>query len=151
MIRYLKGDATQPNQSTKQAIIHVCNNVGAWGGGFTGALDEFSAKPYLAFNELFENGKRPELGFVQFVTLSLDLIVCNIIGQNGIVGRNNPTPIRYDALRQGLITVAQTLPTTTTIHGPRLGAGLAQGKWSIIEPIILDALPNHFVFIYDLP
>ena len=40
MIIYTIGDATLPNiQQDETAIIaHVCNDIGAWGAGFSGAL-----------------------------------------------------------------------------------------------------------------
>ena len=38
-----------------------------------------------------------------------------------------------------------------SIHMPRIGTGLAQGDWSLIEPIIQDTLEGLNVFVYDFP
>ena len=33
---------------------------------------------------------------------------------------------------------------------PRIGCGLAGGKWAVVEPIIQRALEDIPVFVYDL-
>jgi hypothetical protein len=37
-----------------------------------------------------------------------------------------------------------------TIHMPRIGCGLAGGKWESVEPLIRIAIPTIEVFVYDL-
>jgi len=37
-----------------------------------------------------------------------------------------------------------------TIHLPRIGCGLAGGKWESVEPLIREAMPDTGVFVYDL-
>jgi hypothetical protein len=34
MITYIVGDATDPQGQGKKMIVHVCNDIGAWGLGF---------------------------------------------------------------------------------------------------------------------
>lgn len=44
-IKYLKGDATQPLVSGNKIIVHVCNDIGAWGKGFVLAISKRWAQP----------------------------------------------------------------------------------------------------------
>ena len=44
-ITYETGDATRPTEQRPCVLAHVANDVGAWGRGFTAALDRLSEKP----------------------------------------------------------------------------------------------------------
>ncbi|MBX7227033.1 MAG: hypothetical protein K1X55_13450, partial [Chitinophagales bacterium] len=63
----------------------------------------------------------------------------------------NP-PIRYDAILSGLNKVGTfAIGKKASIHMPRIGCGLAGGKWEHIEPLILKSLIdlNIPVTVYD--
>lgn len=84
-----------------------------------------------------------KLGQVVFVPVAEGVQVTNMIGQHGIKAKDDGTPpIRYGALEECLITVAQWARdwNHASVHMPRIGCGLAGGKWSEIEPIILRRL-----------
>jgi hypothetical protein len=34
---------------------------------------------------------------------------------------------------------------------PRIGCGLAGGKWEKAEPLLRETLPGTQIFVYDLP
>ena len=103
-----------------------------------------------------------QLGNVGYVKVEDDLWVANLIGQHG---RSLPSseakgriagipPIRYDAIRDGLENVADFAPEkSASVHMPRIGAGLAGGKWETIEQIIKETVValGHEVTVYDLP
>jgi O-acetyl-ADP-ribose deacetylase (regulator of RNase III) len=55
-------------------------------------------------------------------------------------GSNGP-PIRYEAVEACLDNVAEKAKDLkASVHMPRIGCGLAGGKWEIIEPIIEKTL-----------
>jgi len=149
-IQYIRGDATAPLGDGPKVIVHICNDVGAWAKGFVLAISKRWPEPerqYRAWSKRSEFG----LGQVQFVTVAPDLWVANLVGQTGI-GFRHGVPIRYDAVRMGLGKVADfVLGTKGSVHMPRIGCGLAQGKWGIIEPIILSTLSTRdiSVIVYD--
>ena len=93
------------------------------------------------------------LGEVQFVSVTTDTIVANLIGQHGLSTRQRTPPVRYDAIRLGLRRVA-TLASenSASIHMPRIGCGLAGGRWEEIEPIINEEVCARGipVIVYDL-
>jgi len=39
---------------------------------------------------------------------------------------------------------------SASIHMPRIGCGLAGGKWEKVEPLIRETLPGTQIFVYDL-
>lgn len=144
MIRYLRGDATNPvgPASEFKIIAHVCNDEGKWGKGFVLAVSKRWKAPELAYRTAFSAGPAPLLGEVQFVAVEPRLEVANLIGQHGVArqGQRVP-PIRYEAIRTGLNTIAMRAKEVgATVHLPRIGCGLAGGRWEDIEPIIEESL-----------
>ena len=84
------------------------------------------------------------------------MYVANMIAQHGIRVVNGVPPIRYDALSACLKLLADWAKTLeidgkiVSFHGPRMGAGLAGGDWTLIEKIVDEVLGEFNVYIYDL-
>jgi len=149
-LQYLTGDATQPVGGGHKLIIHVCNDVGAWGRGFTTSLNYRWPVVEMAFRawhlgstdlerlKAFMTGSF-KLGAVQFVDVNDAITIANMVAQHGL-GRANE-PIRYDALRECLGHVEEYCwDGKQTIHAPKFGAGLAGGDWDRIRKITEVAL-----------
>lgn len=163
MIHYLRGDATQPQGDGLIMLVHICNNIGLWGAGFTAALSHRwpqSEKSFNAWYDLYHSVLDPDkmLGTTLFVNLAPKLQLANMVAQDG-VGRHN-IPIRYNALRTCLECVAKsTSPSphegipAASVHMPRIGCGLAGGRWEEVAPIIEQTLVSQGreVYVYDLP
>lgn len=179
MIHYLIGDATEPQGDGPKIIAHICNSIGRWGAGFTGALTKKWKEPEEQYRLWYKYGNSNfddsfKLGNVQLITLNhtylhpeLDdiTIVANMIAQEGIGPQKTEfidhvtmiastitiPPIRYDALKKCLEEVNMAaINNDATIHMPRIGTNLAGGDWNIIEKIIFDTLSVE-VYVYDLP
>nr|WP_315240786.1 macro domain-containing protein [uncultured Flavobacterium sp.] len=152
-IQYIKGDATSPQQSGNKIIVHVCNDIGGWGKGFVMAISKRWKEPEKQYREWFKSKNDFELGRVQFVQVEENLWVANLIGQHKInKDENGDAPIRYNAIEEGLKTVSDFAKTNSaSVHMPRIGCGLAGGKWEMIEPIILKTLSDQDikVVVYD--
>lgn len=158
-LTYVTGDATQPGGTGPRLLVHICNDIGAWGRGFVLALSKRFPEPERAYKD-WAAGKTDqpfELGEVQFVEVEPDLTVANLIGQHDIARKNRPTeqpPVRYEAIREGLKRVREEAARSgATVHMPRIGAGVAGGDWAIIAPIIEKELASQGVnvTVYDLP
>ena len=89
------------------------------------------------------------LGAIQLVEVRNDITVVNLIGQHGIRKGSKGPPIRYEAIRDGLMKLNETLAREFSVHMPRIGCGLAGGKWEKMEPIIEEALQARSVTVYD--
>lgn len=153
-IQYVLGDATCPFGTGPRVIAHIVNTVGGWGRGFVLSLSDRWHAPEEAYRN-WARGPSPDfrLGAVQFVEVEPNLWVANIVGQEGIYSNNGVAPIRYEALREGLQQVyAFALGKGAAVHAPRLGAGLAGGRWDKIEPMLIAELCSKGipVTIYDI-
>jgi O-acetyl-ADP-ribose deacetylase (regulator of RNase III) len=152
-IKYTKGDATSPQSQDNKLIVHICNDIGGWGKGFVMAISKRWKKPENQYREWFKSKDGFELGKVQFVQVEEDLWIANLIGQHKInKDENGNAPIRYDAIEDGLKEVSLfAKENNASIHMPRIGCGLAGGKWEMIEPIILKTLSDYNikVTVYD--
>lgn len=155
-IEYKIGDATQPEAAGQKLIVHVCNDVGGWGRGFVLAISRRWLEPekrYRAWHDGEE--KQPfALGEVQFVEVKPDITIANMIGQHGLGVKDGIPPIRYEAIRAGLRRVAEVAAQkSASVHMPRIGCGLAGGRWEEIEPIIQQEVSARDVpvTVYDVP
>jgi O-acetyl-ADP-ribose deacetylase (regulator of RNase III) len=151
-IRYLIGDATAPDRRRPGVIAHVCNDSGGWGKGFVLAISRRWPEPEAAYRTWARGGQDFGLGMVQLVQVEDQLCVANMVAQHGYVSRANPVAIRYDALAQCLSKLAGQIEQGTLIHMPRIGCGLAGGKWDLIEPLLDEylAMAGLDVCVYDL-
>ena len=145
-IEYRIGDATKPVDSRPKVIVHCCNNRRAWGLGFVLAL----SRKWSVTRSTYLNADM-KLGSVSFAQVEDDIVVANIIGQNGY-GRRGKFVV-YEALGKGFESVRSHFKNKEfSVHAPRLGTGLAGGEWSMISKL----LETHFcahgikVVIYDL-
>jgi O-acetyl-ADP-ribose deacetylase (regulator of RNase III) len=164
MITYLKGDATDPKIPGNKIIVHVCNDIGAWGRGFVLSLSQkypIAEQSYRRWYQDQENtsgmaGESMHLGAIQYIPVSGNplgsdrIFVVNMIAQSGIFAKNGIPPIRYDALDECLGRVAQNaIHHKASVHMPRIGCGLAGGKWSEVEQIVKKRLDEFDVYVYD--
>ena len=148
MIKYEKGDATRPIETEgNRIIIHICNDAGKWGKGFVLSL----SKRWPSLRDSYLQDPKT-LGTLNVYKLEDNIFVANLIAQHGIYVRNGIPPIRYEALETCLTElndfILKNIPNPS-IHAPRLGCGLAGGKWDIIQQILLHTLTCP-IFIYDL-
>lgn len=149
----MNGDATEPLATGPKLIVHICNDIGGWGKGFVLAISRRWKAPETAYRQWHANRSENDfsLGAVQFVSVEPDLWVSNMIGQHGIDhGPSGDAPIRYDAVESCLKKVAEfAAGHKCSIHMPRIGCGLAGGKWEEIEPLITTTCVESKVFVYD--
>lgn len=128
-INYIKGDATAPKAIGNKIIVHICNDIGGWGKGFVLAISKKWTEPELQYREWFTSKDKFELGSCQFVQVENDIWVEN-----------------------GLEKVAQfAKEIKASVHMPRIGCGLAGGKWECIEAIVQKNLVSNEidVTVYD--
>lgn len=138
-IAYIKGDATCPQAEGIKLICHICNDIGGWGKGFVLALSKRWEEPEAEYRQWHAAGKHGGflLGAVQFVQVEPYIWVANMVAQRGVKRGSSGPPIRYEAVDACLARVAtKALELGASTHMPRIGCGLAGGKWPMIEPLI---------------
>jgi O-acetyl-ADP-ribose deacetylase (regulator of RNase III) len=152
-INYVKGDATLPQLNGNKIIAHICNDIGGWGKGFVTALSKRWPSPEKKYRDWYSSQDNFRLGETQFVQVTDDIWVANMIGQHKITKdeKGNP-PIRYDAVANALKKVSKfAVEINASVHMPRIGCGLAGGTWDKIEPLIISSMieASITVVVYD--
>ena len=150
IINYLKGDATNPQIKGNKIIIHICNDIGGWGKGFVMAISKRWKKPENEYRKWFQSRENFNLGEIQTVQVEEDIWICNMIGQHKTISNSKGIPpIRYEAVEKCLHKlIDEALQLNASVHMPRIGCGLAGGKWEEIEPIIERTLLENDVEVY---
>jgi O-acetyl-ADP-ribose deacetylase (regulator of RNase III) len=153
-ITYVRGDATVPSVKGVKVIAHVCNDLGGWGKGFVLALSRRWPEPEAAYRAWHRDRAANDfsLGAVQFVQVERYVWVANMIGQRGTRTGSKGVPVRYEAIDTALGTLAEKAGELgASVHMPRIGCGLAGGKWSRVEPLIEERLIRRGipVTVYD--
>ncbi|WTW93384.1 Appr-1-p processing protein [Streptomycetaceae bacterium NBC_01309] len=153
-VTYLKGDATAPQGKGVKIIAHVCNDAGGWGKGFVLAVSRRWKEPEAAFRLWYRgrSGNDFALGAVQFVQVEPYVWVANMIGQHGTRTGSKGPPVRYEAIGKALAQVAvRAGELGASVHMPRIGCGLAGGRWALVEPLVEGSLvvAGVAVTVYD--
>ncbi|MET7619337.1 macro domain-containing protein [Streptomyces sp. NPDC005408] len=153
-IEYVRGDATAPQGKGVKVIAHVCNDLGGWGKGFVLAISRRWPEPEAAYRRWHRERSANDfgLGAVQYVQVGRYLWVANMVGQRGMRTGSKGVPVRYEAIDAALGALAEKAAELgASVHMPRIGCGLAGGKWSRIEPLIAERLTGRGiqVTVYD--
>jgi O-acetyl-ADP-ribose deacetylase (regulator of RNase III) len=139
-------------------IVHQANLYHTFGAGIAAAIR-------VAFPEAYEadratvKGDESRLGTYSFAKIKSPIgkqqYVVNLYSQTGIGSKDRQTS--YDALVTALEALRDKLVSSghpVTIGVPwRLGSGLANGSWPIVETIIKDVFKGSIVdvIIYQRP
>lgn len=166
-LKYMTGDATQPHGAGHQLIIHICNLEGKWGAGFVLSLSKRWKQPEQQYRLWYRSQgtsqQKFQLGEIQTVEVQSEIAVVNMLAQRYVgVNNNGELPLSLEALDKCLIKVAkEAKERNSSIHAPRLGAGLAAGSksgysvevWTKVEELLIKRLTTQGinVTIYDLP
>ncbi|AUG75470.1 Appr-1-p processing protein [Kitasatospora sp. MMS16-BH015] len=154
-IRYVRGDATSPQAKGAKVTAHIRNDLGGWGKDFVLALSRRWPEPETAYRRWHRERAQNDfaLDALQLVQVSPDTWVANLVGQRGIRTRRSAgAPVRYEAIDRGLQTLAEhALVLGASVHMPRIGCGLAGGRWDRIEPLVAARLTARHVpvTVYD--
>jgi O-acetyl-ADP-ribose deacetylase (regulator of RNase III) len=147
MLIYHSGDALSPEtEDSFCLIVHICNNRGKWGGGFTKSLD----KKWLMPRQTYLAQESRTLGDIQIILVEPKICVINMIAQ--VVSWTNGPPIRYSSLEVALHKVSIfATDKSASVHMPRIGTGLAGGNWDCIFPLVMKCLvlKGIEVHVYD--
>jgi len=149
-ITYVRGDATVPLGKGVKVIAHVCNDIGGWGKGFVLALSRRWPEPEAAYRAWHRDRASNDfgLGAVQLVRAERYVWVANMIRQRGIRTGSKGVPVRYEAIDTALTVLAdRAAELDASVHMPRIGCGLAGGKWSRVEPLIEERLVRRGIAV----
>ncbi|WP_246016747.1 macro domain-containing protein [Micromonospora pisi] len=132
----------------------MCNDLGGWGKGFVLAVSRRWPEPEHAFRQWHRerSGNDFGLGATQLIQVRSDTWVANMVAQRGIRTGSGGPPIRYEAVERCLNAVAEhATRLSASVHMPRIGCGLAGGRWERIEPLVIATLSDRDIAttVYD--
>lgn len=157
---YIEGVVKAGNNGFSIIVPHVCNNIGAFGAGFAGAISKHYPIVKENYHLLGLSFLKNNPGYVQFIEVYKDakfghkLIFANMIAQNGLINKQNTRPLNYLSLAKSMIGINQYISKNfdnenrIQIHCPKFGSGLSGGNWNFIEELIKDIWTKHPIFIY---
>lgn len=162
-IRFVKGNLLSAKEGL---IIHGCNDIGVMGAGVALSIKNKWPIVYQKYRKWFHETICDDiyeeyeiffqLGELQIVPVGDKIWVGNGLTQKGIATLENQysklgiPPIRYEAVRDVLVNANIFCERyNTQLHMPRIGCGLAGGKWDKIFPMI-EKYVKVPVTIYDL-
>ena len=144
MITYIKGNLLNTHC---KAIAHGCNAQGVMGSGVAKQIKDAYPEAYKAYLE----GDFRTLGNVIQCTIG-DKIILNCITQKYYGKVVNIKYVSYNAVYISLNNISNILTklNITDLAMPKIGCGLGNGKWEIIEEMIKNNLKNIEVYVYEL-
>jgi len=147
ILKVVEGDVTNPQKQSDNEIAiipHCCNNKKVMGAGVALALK----KKWPAV-EYYYQKSNTELGSVSYAMMyseEPDVVVANMIGQDGTVNANNTKPVKYWALAKAMKDVFHQYELLQeknpnkkfVIHCPKFGSDLAGGRFEFVLELIKE-------------
>lgn len=157
-IRYVHGDLMK---APEEFIIQGCNAQGVMGSGVAKLLRDADENVFTVYRQAYE-AQGLQVGDVIWVpSKALGKTVVNAITQEFYGKKGSPgwTPDRVYVSYEGLAEAMRKIDehaksiksfewTAVAMAMPLIGAGLAQGKWSIIAEIIEGMSENWQPVVY---
>ena len=147
-IIYKQGDLLEAEESV---IVHGCNAQGVMGSGVALAIRNKYPEAAKKYFKMKEDG-RMQLGCCTFCRQDDGKMVINAITQE-FYGRNpHVVYVSYAAIAHVFKNINEwaKLYSKKAIAIPKIGAGLANGDWGIIEKIIEEECTDVQVVCYVL-
>lgn len=146
MIQYKTGDLLD---NTYGVIIHGCNAKGVMGSGVALAIKVKYPKAYEAYKR-FEERHGLRLASISTAKVSETLEIANLVSQENY-GRDPDTVyVSYGSIHLGFEKLHGVIPKHIPFHFPKIGAGLANGDWDTIAPLIELACPDRTLICWCL-
>jgi O-acetyl-ADP-ribose deacetylase (regulator of RNase III) len=148
MIKYIDGDLVKMAKNGDfDVIFHCCNCFCVMGSGIAPQIKNAFPEAYVVDCKT-TSGDKDKLGTISY-TENTKPIVVNLYGQFGYGNRKLGKPdVDYTALRLAIREMKNKF-SGKVFGGPKLGAGLAGGDWSVIEKILEEEMRGEFVTIVN--
>ena len=147
-IIYKQGDLLS---CTEKVIVHGCNSMGVMGSGVALAIRKKYHEAAKAYFDMKDVG-RMQIGNCSYSYQDDGKTVINAITQQ-FYGRNpHVVYVNYEAMSYVFRTINKwaMIRSIEAIAIPKIGAGLANGDWNVIEKIIEEECKDVQVVCYCL-
>jgi O-acetyl-ADP-ribose deacetylase (regulator of RNase III) len=146
MIKYIDGDLVRDAENY-DVIAHCCNCFCTFGAGIAPQIKHKFPEAYAA-DCVTTSGDQSKLGTITY-TENTTPIVVNLYGMYHFNKTHyNEVMVKYDALRLSIQNMVIKFKGKK-FGLPKIGAGLANGDWDIIERIIQEEMNGEDVTIVN--
>jgi O-acetyl-ADP-ribose deacetylase (regulator of RNase III) len=141
-IEYIEGDLLN---TEIRHIIHGCNSHGVMGSGVAKAIRDKYPQAYRDYNDVYNN-RGLDLGDIIASVQDDGKIILNAITQKDFGRAAGNVYVSYWAIAEVFRKIEQW--DVGTVAMPKIGAGLANGDWNVIEAIIENTLVKTKPIVY---
>jgi O-acetyl-ADP-ribose deacetylase (regulator of RNase III) len=147
MIKYTTGDLVKQSDNF-EVIAHCCNSFCNMGAGIAPQIKNKFPEAFTV-DCATTKGDVNKLGTITYTVEQTTPIVVNLYGMYDFKkSYPNEVMVKYDSLRLALRAMKNKF-SGKTFGLPMIGAGLANGDWSIIEKIIEEEMRGEYVTIVE--
>ena len=151
MIEYRTGNLLDAQSGV---IVHGCNMLGVMGAGVAKAIKDKYPECYTRYKLSLESKDKPKLGDIiwyyhpwnEYESAKRDYLwIANALTQETCGGDPTVRYVNYVAVANVFRIISNSnieYNYFSDVHFPKIGAGLANGDWNIIEQIINDSDPH---------
>lgn len=137
----------------ERVLCHGCNAQGKMGAGIAVAVRKLYPKAFSDYRQLYEDqGGRLGLGQCVFAACDDGRTIIDAVTQE-FYGRDPAVVyVDYDGVRRAMQTINAWAKDNAVgaVAFPKIGAGLANGDWSVIAAIIEDESTDFQPVVYEL-
>jgi O-acetyl-ADP-ribose deacetylase (regulator of RNase III) len=148
MLNYQKGDMFKSNF---KYLAHGCNSQGVMGSGVAAIVRKQypdGYEKYRKYCEKYAGQTRDPLGAViEYYDEPTSVMLFNMITQANFGSDTKTRYVSYDAIADAFLYVNKNYPGIC-LAIPKIGAGLGNGNWEIIEKIIIETTKNITVTVF---
>lgn len=147
--KYVKGDLLECEE---RVIIHGCNTKNGFASGIAGAIAKRWPKAKQDYHRPFNEGMEVNLG--DFILSEqyrdgVQIVIVHAMTQPKYGRDPNTVYVSYDGVREVFRRLNVTLEGCS-VAIPKIGAGLGNGDWNLIEQIINEETPDLDITVYEL-
>lgn len=143
-IEYVKGDLLQ---TELRHIIHGCNSRGVMRSGVAKLIRDKYPQAYQDYYDRY-NSNGLDLGSIVVSVQNDNKVIHNAITQENYGRRSDIVYVSYWAIANVFRHIESW--GIKAIAMPKIGAGLANGDWNVIEGIIENTLVHTKPYVYVL-
>ena len=154
MIIYRKGDLLEAFEKGEVNVIgHGVNCKGVMGSGIAKQIKDkypLVLRLYEAKFFMIDSDWDELLGNTQYIPVSTEKGIYNLFIQLNYGRDKNTRYCSYDAIDSCFYMLEASLKEHHIIGIPKIGAGLANGDWNVIEAIINSHFKDRDIYVYTL-
>ena len=136
--------------TTERYLAHGCNDRGVMGAGIAPLIKGRFPEAFTAYREEYLRRDASLPTGLLIPAESRGKVILNLVTQHGYGRDKSILYADYDGIRRAMAAVDAYVEPQSAVAMPLIGAGLANGRWSIISRIIAEEATRFTPVVYLL-